>query len=72
MKPTPVMDRYSSKSDEIQILLIQGYTYPQIARLLAIGNAETLRHWLVKHPILDAVRRANGKMRMHTQTWNNK
>ncbi len=72
MKPTPVMDKYDSKSDEIKKLLDEGYTYPQIARLLAIGNAETLRHWLVKHPKLDAIRRANGKMRMHAQEWNNK
>ncbi len=66
---SPVRDKFESLKATITHLLKQGYTYPQIARMLSVGNAETLRHWIVKHPKLDAIRRRNGKMRMLIQDW---
>lgn len=66
----PIWNKYNSLKCLITDLLKQGLTYPVIARQLALGNEETLRHWLIKHPELDAMRRANAKAKMKEKPWN--
>lgn len=69
-KAKPVWDKYNSLKYLITDMLKKGLTYPVIARQLALGNEETLRHWLIKHPELDAMRRANAKAKMKEKPWN--